>query len=73
MVYHIDNFDAEQKRAYVIAGCSIGLSLSTLTLALRFQARRMVARQLFQEDWWMLVGWMCSVGIAAMTILGLCC
>ncbi|KAK9416454.1 hypothetical protein SUNI508_01871 [Seiridium unicorne] len=70
MVYHIDRFDPNQKRAYVIAACSIGLSLSTLTLILRFLARRKVARRLFAEDWWMLAGWICSVGIAAMAFMG---
>ncbi|KAH6657724.1 hypothetical protein BKA67DRAFT_556147 [Truncatella angustata] len=70
MVYHMDNFNPDQKRAYVISACSIGLSLSTMTLALRFMARRMVAKRLFPEDWCMLAGWICSVGIAAMAFMG---
>lgn len=70
MAYHMDNFNPAQKRAYVISACSIGLVLSTLTLILRFHARRMVAGRLFREDWCMLAGWLCSLGIAAMAFMG---
>jgi hypothetical protein len=69
----MDNFDAGQKQAYVIAGCSIGLVLSTLTLVLRFQSRRMTTGKFYSEDWWMVFGWLCGTGIGAMTFWGACC
>lgn len=71
MAYHMDNFNPGQKRAYVISACSIGLVFSTLTLLLRFYARRMGAGRLFREDWCMLIGWVCSLGIAAMAFMGI--
>jgi hypothetical protein len=71
MVYHIDTFDPQQKRAYVISTTFLGAFLSTLTFGLRLLARQMVSRRIYHEDWWMFGGLLTSYGIGAMAIWGL--
>ncbi|KAI1870947.1 hypothetical protein JX265_005987 [Neoarthrinium moseri] len=70
MVYHMDNYDAGQKKAYVISATTTGLVFSTVTYGMRLQSRRLITKRLYHEDWWMLAGLLCSYGIAAMTFWG---
>lgn len=73
MVYHIDTFEPNQKRAYVISTTVLGVFFSTVTFGLRLLARRLVSKTLHHEDWWMLAGLITSYGIGAMSIWGAYC
>lgn len=65
-----DNFTVKQRKQYVVVSMSIGIALSTVSLAARLWARKLVIGRLRVEDWLMIAGTIISYGTAICMFYG---